>query len=145
MSRAEREQQAVERVVEEALYRAKSDYPPLRPSEVIRIVSGWTEGGQPMSHEDRSLEELCCAIELLGAAYRGDWNDFDGRTLRHQLNDATRLAREGRLDARRWVAYCGVCPENGCWSYHCPDGNWRQCPHVAAILEEGATEEAPDA
>jgi|GEM_PF-6932293 len=61
-------------------------------------------------------EALC----LLGSAWRGDWSDFDGRTLRAQLQEASDVFA-GKLTLENFLSLTGICPR-GHWTFHCsPD------------------------
>ena len=60
------------------------------------------------------------ALMMLGSAYRGDWSDFDGRTLRGQLEElATHLLSDVPFDLVGWAAGEGICPTTGGWAEHC--------------------------
>ena len=72
----------------------------------------------------RQLKEVRDAIHGLAQAWRGDWSDFDGRTLRDQLivlrdaleEDAPRFLSED------FLLVAGICPTHHCWTDHCgPD------------------------
>ena len=70
--------------------------------------------------------EVALALDLLGSAYRGDWSDFDGRSLRAQLDDLSAVLRNDKakvrgqlFDAKEWAKSEGICPKHGCWDYHC--------------------------
>ncbi len=88
------------------------------------------------------------ALDLLGAAYRGDWSDFDGRTLRLQLADLSGLLREdaGEFSVRRWAfGQAGICPESRCWQEHCSQRaattGYGSCDHAEAyFLQPGIDE-----
>lgn len=45
---------------------------------------------------DRVLAVVCREMCAIGAGWRKDWSDFDGRTLRGQLDDLSKWA-EGAL------------------------------------------------
>lgn len=86
-------------------------------------------------------EAVIEAMGLLGSAYRGDWSDFDGRSLRAELQDlAAALTSDKPFDAEWWAHGNGICPVGRCWHEHCPDtrtggsnagGN---CPHHEVYL-----------
>lgn len=73
-----------------------------------------------MSADNR--EAVVSAMHALGAAWRGDWSDFDGRTLRDQLGvleDALR-PNAPATTARALGLALGICVEHGahdsdCW------------------------------
>lgn len=70
----------------------------------------------------RNSEAVAVAMGKLGSAYRGDWNDFDGRTLRDQLSElASALMSDVPFDVERWLVSAGVCPVNGSWHEYCDD------------------------
>lgn len=53
-------------------------------------------------------------LKELGQAWRGDWSDFDGRTLRAQLNNWLDLPEEVTPDeAHRYRESEGLCLEGG--------------------------------
>lgn len=67
---------------------------------------------------------LSC-LSALGAAYRGDWSDFDGRSLRAQLDEVDRIIRQevAGEDVARSVAgfYAGnnICARCQSWNSYC--------------------------
>lgn len=60
------------------------------------------------------------ALTHLGQAWRGDWSEFDGRTLRAQLDDLS-LILDGKRTLAQFLAGCGICPDHSCWPEHCRD------------------------
>lgn len=70
---------------------------------------------------------LSC-LQSLGSAYRGDWSDFDGRSLRAQLDEIDRIIRKETSgeDVRREVAgfYAGngICSRCHSWNHYCGCG-----------------------
>jgi hypothetical protein len=73
------------------------------------------------------------ALRALGAAWRGDWNDFDGRTLRGQLNEIGSVL-DGQMTADDFCAANEICT-NGCgWTYHCT------CATQSVQAEAGGSE-----
>lgn len=86
-------------------------------------------------------EQVKVALGLLGEAWRGDWSDFDGRTLRAQLDElAGHLDDKAKpFDGAFWAALKGICPVNGCWCEYCPerDEKYRmQCAHETKVRDE---------
>lgn len=87
-------------------------------------------------------QAVITAMGLLGSAYRGDWSDFDGRSLRAELDDlAAALTSDKVFDVTSWAHGNGICPVGRGWHEHCPDrrtggsnpgGN---CPHHEAYLD----------
>lgn len=71
------------------------------------------------------LHRLRLALELaqqVGRAYRGDWSDFDGRTLRTAL-DALDEVVAGAMSAERYRSLEGLCPAGqGHWIDYCERG-----------------------
>jgi hypothetical protein len=74
------------------------------------------------------LLNLECALILaveLGQCYRGDWSDFDGRTLKHQIEELQKVA-DGSESMDRYRAWNEMCSAGqGHWSdsckmYECP-------------------------
>lgn len=65
------------------------------------------------------LAQIDLALAGLGQAWRGDWSDFDGRTLRHQLDQLRAALKDPAFDATRWLTLAGICPEHHCWFLHC--------------------------
>ena len=55
------------------------------------------------------------ALLLLGQAWRGDWSDFDGRTLRDQLNSWGTECNTGKITPIEWLWSCGVCHIHKQW------------------------------
>jgi hypothetical protein len=83
-----------------------------------------------------TVVDVAAAMVALGAAYRGDWSDFDGRTLRAQLDELSDVLRDGTWHAGRpfhlqaWAAVTGLCIPCGAWTEHCtctPGGD--PCPY----------------
>lgn len=85
--------------------------------------------------EDARIEAIAAGIQALGEAYRDDWSDFDGRTLRAQLNGYADLLRSDRMMTYEQLCLSdSVCPLNRCWYEHCPDAIGRAtCAHVAGM------------
>lgn len=77
-----------------------------------------------MATNDKAVDFIAHALRLLGQAYRGDWSDFDGRTLRDELNelaDALDKALAGEeFDLERWQIRLAICGECWCWFENCP-------------------------
>lgn len=68
------------------------------------------------------LREVLALAEEIGGAWRGDWSDFDGRTLRHQMEELRRVA-DGDMTSERYRALRGLCPAGfGHWTDYCGDG-----------------------
>lgn len=65
------------------------------------------------------------ALTKLGGAWRNDWSDFDGRTLRDQIYSWRTLmekALRGELEegeVERWLACERICPQCGSWEGSC--------------------------
>lgn len=69
--------------------------------------------------------EVIRAIEAVRQAWRGDWSDFDGRTLRSQLNQLCGLMESAlsgedvsEAVAAFYVSTC-ICPQCQSWTEHC--------------------------
>lgn len=78
------------------------------------------------------------ALGLLGASYRGDWSDFDGRTLRSELDGlAGALTSEKDFDLDRWVFSASICRENQSWAHHCPERGktFFSCRHLEELTD----------
>lgn len=74
-----------------------------------------------MTPEEKLATVLMLADEI-GSAWRGDWNDFDGRTLRGELADLGQVAA-GEMDVVWYRAANGLCPHGrGHWTDYCDDG-----------------------
>lgn len=89
-----------------------------------------------------NVTEVAEAMRLLGSAYRGDWSDFDGRSLKLTLVElAEALESDEPFDARRWAAGESICPEAHAWAEHCdkrgPSASLYSCSHVERILAAG--------
>lgn len=65
------------------------------------------------------------ALNALGSAWRGDWSDCDGRTIRDQLESIATLVRQeanGRnvaKDVDDWASAYDLCLGCGSWVEHC--------------------------
>ena len=75
------------------------------------------------------VERLRLAVRLaqqVGNAYRGDWAYFDGRQLRNEMDDLSRVVT-GDIAGRAYRILHGLCPHGGghwrnyCWDYGCDD------------------------
>jgi hypothetical protein len=70
------------------------------------------------------IREALDALSAVGSAWRGDWSNFDGRTLRDQIDGWRRLmeramageCESGEADA--WLNVQGICPLCG-WREYC--------------------------
>lgn len=87
---------------------------------------------------DAKSQAIARALTSLGSAYRGDWSDFDGRTLKDQLGAiASRLSDGDPFDADLFLASCGVCPQTNQWVEHCTerseDVHRFDCDHLVAL------------
>jgi hypothetical protein len=75
-----------------------------------------------VSTEPTEVDRLRLAVSLaqeLGRAYRGDWSDFDGRSLRNEL-DALSDIVSGKADAAGFRASADLCPRGGGhWTEYC--------------------------
>lgn len=79
------------------------------------------------------------ALSLLGSAYRGDWSNFDGRSLRSELDDlAGALQTSVIFDLDRWVIGESICPQNRSWAEHCPERgqSFYSCAHLEKLTEK---------
>jgi hypothetical protein len=71
------------------------------------------------------IEIVLGAVGALGESWRGDWRDFDGRSLRSQLDELVGLARRalaGEAMTGPVAAFYetnGICPACRCWTEHC--------------------------
>lgn len=83
-----------------------------------------------------AAETVAQALVEYGAALRGDWSEFDGRTARAVLDDLAAELR-GTREAHTLEFHrqdIGLCPDgNGHWTEHC---KWSDCPTYLA--EEAA-------
>jgi hypothetical protein len=60
------------------------------------------------------------ALSVLGSAWRGDWSEFDGRTLRDQLDSWIGMKDRGD-DPEAWLRSWGVCPVCRSWRDYCDE------------------------
>jgi hypothetical protein len=71
-----------------------------------------------------TLKSLAC-LDALGSAYRGDWSEMDGRTLRDQLQEAAVvIAKEARgenvtADVAGFMITNGICNCGSSWTSNC--------------------------
>lgn len=65
--------------------------------------------------------KLATVLRGLGAAYRSDWSEFDGRTLFHQLTEVARALESpsGPLSVRATLESLGVCVRHHQWADRC--------------------------
>ena len=67
--------------------------------------------------------DIAKALRMLGAAYRGDWSDFDGRTLRHQLEELARfIEHPDDFELKCWAEVEGICMT--CYGWSWPNAAW---------------------
>lgn len=59
------------------------------------------------------------ALRSLASAWRGDWSEFDGRTLRAQLHDWIRCAQDDGTDWEQWLRLNDICPTCHSWEEYC--------------------------
>lgn len=79
-------------------------------------------------------EVVARALRALGEAWRGDWADCDGRTIRHELDTLAVCLAPGAAPVTygRLCIDLNVCPENRCWPEWCPEHDRGWCPHLEA-------------
>jgi hypothetical protein len=71
------------------------------------------------------------AAQEIGQAWRGSWADFDGRTLRDEMNELSLIA-DGSMSIERYRASNSLCPAgSGHWTEFCHE----ECA-AAALSEE---------
>lgn len=64
-------------------------------------------------------EDARLALRELADAWRGDWHDFDGRTLKHQLRAVEQVA-DGEMTLAQFRDDSGLCPKGGGhWTEYC--------------------------
>lgn len=73
-----------------------------------------------MSVHVESIEKMCIALETLGQGYRNDWSEVDGRTIRSQLDDASKHISKA-LNGEDVTEYANYLIEKE-WNY---DYDWR--------------------
>lgn len=79
-------------------------------------------------------EQVAEALVALGRAWRMDWSDFDGRTLRAQLEElAKALMATEPFDFNNWCVSHEVCPEGGGWESTCSTSVGFTCDHGDAL------------
>lgn len=72
-----------------------------------------------MSIVTDTRQEVATALHALGQAYRGDWSDVDGRTIRRQLNGLADALTDGHpFSASAWAGGW-LCIECQTWDEHC--------------------------
>lgn len=80
---------------------------------------------------------VASALRALGNAYRMDWSNFDGRTLRSELELlADAIASPNPFNMDHWYMGENICPESNRWAEWCDQkGSSRTfCAHLDAIL-----------
>ena len=60
---------------------------------------------------DLNKEEAIKCLNALGEAWRGDWNDFDGRTLRDQLGEIASVLN-GHMSYEMFIEINGIIDED---------------------------------
>lgn len=77
-----------------------------------------SEGEQRPDDSER-LRLVVMLAQEIGSAYRGDWSDFDGRSLRSELDELS-VVSSGEMDAARFRLINSLCPAGrGHWIEHC--------------------------
>ena len=92
-----------------------------------------------MNMAKTNTEAVKHALSILGAAWRGDWSNFDGRVLRSQLDEIAKLldAPEPDKAYKLFLIEHGICPDHFGWASWCPtSGGNRSCTHLDALLQE---------
>jgi len=89
-----------------------------------------------------TTETIAQALTEYGAALRGDWSDFDGRTARAILDDfaAELLGDREPHTIEQHRDELGLCPDgNGHWGGRWGHCDTHECPTYAKeLLEEAA-------
>ncbi len=93
-----------------------------------------------------NAEQVADALSLLGAAYRSDWSDLDGRSLRSQLDELATTLRKGELfNVEGWAYGLGICPTSKGWVTNCdnkrPGSHYSTCKHEEEYYESLAPKE----
>jgi hypothetical protein len=101
--------------------------------------------GEKVPVDNAKVEAVAEALEALGSAYRGDWSDFDGRSLRDELGAlATVLRSPEPFDLERWYASEWICPVRKSWAEFCQERaegvGSSSCDHIEAIYERVRTQ-----
>lgn len=65
--------------------------------------------------------DITTALRALGQAYRMDWSDFDGRSLKGELELLASALETGVFDLDQWYKREGICPAHGGWIDLCDD------------------------
>lgn len=60
------------------------------------------------------INEAKKCLTALGSAWRGDWSDFDGRSLRSQLDHIIAVLDEEDT-YEEFCNICGIHPIDHCW------------------------------
>ena len=61
-----------------------------------------------------NIEQAKKCLQALGNAWRGDWLDFDGRTLRSQLDDIEKVL-DGKMTYETFLKSNGINSETLYW------------------------------
>ena len=75
--------------------------------------------------KDERIELVRECLSALGSAWRGSWVDFDGRTLRSQLEDISGFFdcdMDGKTVDSEYRGFCeqwGICRKELCWEEFC--------------------------
>lgn len=74
-------------------------------------------------------QEIVGLMRAIGQAWRGDWGDFDGRTLRDQLSELAEIVQEaaiGVVNVPEKITWFyggwGICRKCQSWSQDCDCG-----------------------
>lgn len=73
-----------------------------------------------MTDDRTNSDKVAEALVILGEAYRGDWSNFDGRTLRDELYDLSKaLLSNESFDLEVWYKTEYLCPHCQSFLEHC--------------------------
>ena len=69
---------------------------------------------------EKNIEEAKKCLTALGSAWRGSWSDFDGRTLRSQLNEIINVL-DGEETYLKFCEINDIHPTQKCWNEYAND------------------------
>lgn len=88
---------------------------------------------------EERMKAVAEALTLLGRAYRMNWSDFDGRSLKMELEElAGYLTGNRELDVEAWAYRSSICYVKGWWQEDCDErGNlYSSCKHAEEYYEK---------
>ena len=97
----------------------------------------WTDALSEVEAERDALRAALALAGEIGRAWRGDWSDFDGRTLRAEMDELSKIA-DGSETPEQYRAMNGLCPlGGGHWVDYCGDYDCKERAAASGASSDG--------